>query len=158
MKCKDSSDFISSHFQFLFTGQSCDLACTTVAPPQSKPYHLKRIISNQVWREHWVKQLSGANVNPPLSSFSPPTPPSPPKSPPGLATTWFKLLPGAGANLWPAGLQRQSRPSQRQVGRQPPLHLLDCHLYNFFSAGRFLFDSSDSRWDTQEWLESKSDH
>ena len=113
MKCKDSSDFISSHFQFLFTGQSCDLACTTVAPPQSKPYHLKRIISNQVWREHWVKQLSGPNVNPPLPS----TPPSPPKSPPGLATTWFKLLPGAGANLWPAGLQRQSRPSQRQVGR-----------------------------------------
>ena len=118
MKCKDSSDFISSHFQFLFTGQSCDLACTTVAPPQSKPYHLKRIISNQVWREHWVKQLSGPNVNPPLPS----TPPSPPKSPPGLATTWFKLLPGAGANLRPAGLQRQPRPSQRQVGR---------HLYTF---------------------------
>ena len=115
MKCKDSSDFISSHFQFLFTGQSCDLACTTVAPPQSKPYHLKRIISNQVWREHWVKQLSGPNVNPPLSSFSPPTPP-------GLATTWFKLLPGVAANLRPAGLQRQPRPSQRQVGR---------HLYTF---------------------------
>ena len=119
MKCKDSSDFISSPFQFLFTGQSCDLACTTVAPPQSKPYHLKRIISNHVSREHWVQQLSGANVNPP---FSPSTPPSPPPSPPGLATTWFKLLPGAGANLRPAGLQRQPRPSQRQVGR---------HLYTF---------------------------
>ena len=127
MKCKDSSDFISSHFQFLFTGQSCNLACTTVAPPQSKPYHLKRIISNQVWREHWVKQLSGPNVNPPLSS----TPPSPP----GLATTWFKLLPGAGANLWPAGLQRQSRPSQRQVGRHLSTFLIVIIAISFLQGG-----------------------
>ena len=132
MKCKDSSDFISSHFQFLFTGQSCNLACTTVAPPQSKPYHLKRIISNQVWREHWVKQLSGANVNPP---FSPSTPPSPPPSPPGLATTWFKLLPGAGANLRPAGLQRQPRPSQRQVGRHLSTFFIVIFTISFLQGG-----------------------
>ena len=66
------------------------------------------------------------------------------------APTWCWCKPPASRTPTPTQALATS-------GGSPPLHLLDCLLDHFFSAGRFLFDSSDSRWDTQEWLESKSD-